>query len=297
MSNGLDSGAMAHVRLMANPCTAPLVFPAYDSPSSGYLVRKKTVVSLGTGSGETAGFIHWVPGKNYIIAKGAADGGTNLNPDSVTTAFASLAGVDTSQAPTSYRCIAACMRIITNSPESSRSGIIHVGNTDASYVNQFPPNGSNVVPATKANFVASGLASSMRTPSGYVEVVWVPGTSDQSWDSQNSGFASFDNTNMATIEGHAAITAAVVGHQATTGLTVELVAVYEINAGQRDSAQVVQPPTSGATFGNVIRALFRQLGGSTVALDTARSILSVAGAAYPGSSGVRLAAGLAKLVL
>jgi hypothetical protein len=117
----IDGAAVAHIRLMADPCMGRLTPPAYPGSTNGAIMRFRNVISLATGASETAGLFHWNPSINEYYANGAATATTAYTP-SASSMFTYLQTGGTSNLGQVYRCIAGCVRIIFNGSENNRGG-------------------------------------------------------------------------------------------------------------------------------------------------------------------------------
>lgn len=280
----LDGAAMDHIRLMADPCNGKLCPPAYESPGGGALIRYRAIVNFGTGAGETAGVFSWAPGANETIGNGGVASTTSFTP-SRNTMFAALSTSANSATGTSYRCVAACVRMITNASETNRSGIVYAGNTD---YNQYWWNGTG---QTSVESVLPGLPITTRAPSKSLEVVWAPAESDTDFVNDSLG-TSLQQGGY----GRSAITIAFTGAPAATGYTLEITGVYEVAYGLNQGTLATRsPPASSSSWNNVLRGLSQFINNSPVMIDGVRRLtdyVQQAGASYIGTTASRAAIGL-----
>jgi hypothetical protein len=209
--NKYDLACMEYANLLIDPCNAKIVRPLYDSPSEGFQVRLRTITIVGGGS-ETAGIVIFNPVSNAYIQNGGALATTVFTANG-NTGFGFLESV-TAGSQISFRCTAACMKVITNASEMNRSGVCYFGNCAAELV---APGYS-----MSAAAVQSALPNSQRTPQGSTEIVWLPneGSSD-TW-------ATCLSTPPTWLTGVDCIGFAYSGDAASAGFTVELTAVYEV---------------------------------------------------------------------
>jgi hypothetical protein len=210
--NKYDLACMEYANLLIDPCNAKIVRPLYDGPSEGFQVRLRTITIVGGGS-ETAGTVIFNPVVNSYIQNGAALASTAFTVTS-NTAFGFLVSTSTAPSNISFRCTAACMKVITNASEMNRSGVCYFGNCA----------GDLIIPgaSTTVATVQSALPNSQRTPQSSTEIVWLPteGSSD-TW-------ATNINTIVAWNGEYDSLAFAYSGDAAAAGFTVELTAVYEV---------------------------------------------------------------------
>jgi len=210
--NRYDLACMEYANLLIDPCNAKIVRPLYDSPSEGFQVRLRTITFVG-GNSETAGTVIFNPVVNAYIQNGAALASTTFTVAS-NTAFGFLVSGSTAPSNVSYRCSAACMKVITNASEMNRAGICYFGNC----AGELAIPGSSMTVAT----IQSALPNSQRTPQSSTEIVWLPteGSSD-TWATTISTGAIWSGEVDC-------LAFAYSGDAAAAGFTVELTAVYEV---------------------------------------------------------------------
>lgn len=209
--NKYDLACLEYANLLIDPCNAKIVRPLYDSPSEGFQVRLRTITIVGGGT-ETAGVVVFNPVSNAYIQNGGATALTVFTANS-NTAFGFLQST-TGGSQISFRCTAACMKVITNASEMNRSGVCYFGNTAAELVAP----GYSMTAAT----VESALPNSQRTPQSSTEIVWLPaeGSSDI--------WATCLSSPPTWLVGVDCMGFAYSGDAAAAGFTVELTAVYEV---------------------------------------------------------------------
>lgn len=211
----LDAPALAHARLIADPCKAKLVNPVYSGGEGGYLVRTDSWSTFGIGVGVTAGLFHWTPG--YMCSTGQE----LLYTNSVNSATADPATILTNAPGKLFlpsnagqaRCVAACIKIQFTGAESVRAGRIHLGHTSGGLITPLA--------TYTVDSVANSLSSFMRTPPTEVELLWKPNDRDQLFFQPSVAYDAKDR------DGRSALTVAFADLPANVGLTIQMVAVYE----------------------------------------------------------------------
>lgn len=284
----LDGAAIDHIKLLADPCNGKLVFPAYESPGGGALIRFRRLLNVGTLAGETTGVFSWTPGHNEYFMQGLANNATGFIPNKQ-TAIGPLSHTPTGQnsAP-SFRCVAACLRLITNASESNRSGIVFAGVTDSNMVAYAP---SATVTTEQ---VANGLPVSTRAPSKHVDVLWTPMTADMNFWADNTGTGQGLGEEART-----ALTCAFWGAPPASGYTVELTGVYEVNMTVFSGAVAVRsPPPSMSSWNQVLSGFTKFINNSPILIDGVRravDYVATAGKSYVGAAAGRAAMSLLTL--
>lgn len=211
----LDQNAAAYARLLADPCNAPVVHPIYTGGDSGYLFRAENFISVGTGATDTAGYLHWTPGAissssaELLVANGADPSTSLVNSTSLGTPGKTFLATNAR----GVRCVAACLRVSYPGSESSRSGRIHFGHTQAGIIDA----GEGFYP----NTVALLLQNYSRTPADFAELFWKPSAADMEMVDPSVA------TTGPLRDRHSALTLAWAGLPAGVGLTVHLTAVWE----------------------------------------------------------------------
>lgn len=211
----LDQPAMDYARLLADPCSAPLVHPIYAGGDAGFLFRAESFKTYGTAAGRTAGIMHWTPGyvntsNTELIVMTANDavtptalGGLSDSPGQAFIA-ANAKGV---------RCVAACVKITYPGTEQTRSGRVHYGITQAGML--------DAGDLASADSTAQTLQHYGRTPAETVEILWRPGNADMEFNDPKEAASQFIRDRKS------AITVAWAGLPVSTGLTFHFTAIYE----------------------------------------------------------------------
>jgi len=211
----LDKAGMDYLRLLTDPCGAPLTHPIYPGGDAGYLFRADTIATFGGGATETSGIVHWTPGypnssnTTLLVGASANDNTTvtlanNGNWPGQTFLNTNARGA---------RCVAACVRVTYPGSESGRSGRIHFG--------QCPAGSYDDTATIKPKDAAVLLQHYSRTPTETVEVIWRPAVGD---------FDMVDPSEVASAQQRdrkSAVNVVWAGLPTTTGMVFHFIAVYE----------------------------------------------------------------------
>lgn len=223
---GMDKSAQDYVKLLTNPCEAPLA-KVPTTGNTGFIFRAETDFLIGFGATETAGFVAWtpsglaadltaVPGPNVtglLTAFGPNDSavltpGWNVNVPALSYLRANASN---------YRCVAACMQVFWPGSEVNRQGIISMVNTPMNTIKGDFGGTSPAITTTAANIRSSSQVVS-RVPTDRLELVWRPGDLDYSFADPNSNYAG---------DGKGQMIISWAGIPVSTGLRFRLVAVWE----------------------------------------------------------------------
>lgn len=285
----LDGPAMSHIRLMADPCNAPLVAPAYEFPGGGAIIRYRRILTVGANGVEKHGAFGWAPGANEFYSNGAdfinsnfvPSNGSMFGPLSVATGHTGFTSFQ------SFRCVAACAKFVTNASEANRSGLVFLGLTDTSQGWRSSGGAGVMTP----EYLSGILPTSTRAPSKSAELVWTPSHADTDFTSDPVD----TNTNSAGIS-RSVMSFAFTGAPAASGYTVECTAVYEVRFGATTGmSSPVVPPVSSTSWNNVLRGFSQLIRNAPVMIDGVRratDYISNAGVNYLGQVGARAAVGL-----
>lgn len=200
---------------MADPCASRIVHPVYPGGDAGFLFRSETFISLGAAGSDTGGILHWTPGypnaSNTELLAGTAVGPTTGTTCAVNSGAPGRAFLGSNAH--GARCIAACLKITYSGSESSRSGRVHYGHTQAAMIDA----GEIVT----INNVAEALQHYTRTPPETIEIFWKPNLAD-------CDFCDPSVSSQAQIRDRkSSITVAFTGLPISAGLTFHMTAVYE----------------------------------------------------------------------
>lgn len=211
-----------------------MVTPCYQGSGSGQFVRlKRTIVPISVSTNTDFQFV-WIPGKNAYL-RGQTAGFDVGTIDAAATAFSKL---DTMA--DSYRCVAACLRVIYIGQESARKGEIGL----ASLPNE-PFNAGTTGVGTPALLPLCPKVA--RQGEVVHEVKWIPQLEDQSFAKYTVPLASSGGMNGALMA------VSLVGG---TDTVIEITGVYEYMPVWSDGLTVsVVPPKSTNSFTDVMRAM------------------------------------------
>lgn len=221
-------GESEYGKLLYNPCTANLVPAPYQATGSGLLMRLRASTTIGNTAGVTSGAYLWSPGAASCCQFSAASGSTSTT--AVGAGDPVQAGFISSQC-SSFRTVAACIRVTSLAPATNLCGTIGLGNC---MVNTILHNGSYT-----AEQLLSLVPNCMRLDADTKEIVWLPNTSDEEFTGISAG-SSAGKGNVA------AILFAYSGTPAAAGFRLdffEIIEYYPITTlGIYPS---VQPPPRG----------------------------------------------------
>lgn len=214
--SALDRLATDYVKLLTDPCGAPLVHPVYGGTDGSYLVRLESVFTLGNGAGDKAGVLQWTPGGYgsnglHLIGGATTGGGVAVTAAPLTT-LAPGYGYLPAQADTA-RCVAACMSVFYPGSELNRAGSLVLGQVTGSMIDTTASNTpTSLYPLFPDMF---------RTPDGAMEAVWTPNSNDMLWTDPSRA------TSQNELERKAALACVWQNLPDATGLTFKLTVVYE----------------------------------------------------------------------
>jgi hypothetical protein len=264
----LDDGAKRHIRLLLDPCNAPLTRPAYEMSAGGLLVRYRRVFNMAASPGETGFIMGFLPHENTVHLASVTSGSAATTIGSIEA----FSGLDTTSGGSqfSFRCVAACAKLMTLASELNRAGIVASGSVDSDVV--IP---TSAAQTTTADAVMAVLPVATRMPSRSLEVLWTPGENSGAYrttDTAGAGLLIGTHNNACVISG--------TGLPSGTGVRFELTAVYEVRpANSSNVVAVTEPPPSNNSWNQVLRA-FLAAAGNRVRIEGERAV--VAGLSYLG---------------
>jgi len=237
----LDTAALKWARLLADPCGAEIVAPVYPGAGRGYQVRLKQLVTLPSENG----FIEWCPASNSYTYAYTTSASTVFEPLVGYPAFNYLTTTN-NNSNISFRPVAACMKVYPNDSEMNRSGILYLGHTNGVAQNYTSAGTSNLT----INGIAGSLPYTGRMPDSTSEIIWLPAEGDADGLSYN-----VDNSNALAAPDLSNVCAAFTGgFTSALGVSVELIAVYEVNPGAGSGVQnSLAKPVSKNTLNDVLR--------------------------------------------
>lgn len=242
----LDEGARQWLRLLSDPCRAPLVQPCYESAGTGLLFRAH---SLFTPDPTATDFVlEFSPCQSGSFA--CRYGWSNTVGGPLGTAgnieIGGLFGTTPLTSPVGRaRCAAACIKIVYTGKEVDRQGVI-AGTLDAGVTYTW---GETI--AWKALEAASNMPKLERFGQQSHEYRWFPGQADAefvAYDSEEGGNLEFNGNSVQV---------ALVG--ANPGkFYVDIVSVWEWQPKEELASGMValltRPPSS-MTFNAITRAV------------------------------------------
>lgn len=232
---GLDLAGLKWARLLSDPCGAEMVSPCYVGSGTGQFMRVRNNISPITANTNTSFQFTYVPGKNLFFY-----GETVGNSGGVIGAYTSV-GNSLSLISDSYRCVAACLRVIYTGTESNRQGLIGL----ASLPN--PLWGPGDLISSPSSLPSCVKVS--RTGEVVHEVKWVPQLEDQDFTNASATYESGRSGALMAIGLNANPTG-------TYSITMELTAVYEYFPKYNGGIVTgIVPPKSSSTFNDVMRAM------------------------------------------
>lgn len=117
----MDGRMAAYLRLLGDPCAAPLTQAPYAGIGSSYLIRTNHMYQPSAGTGTALDFVVEVSPSNYPAM---ATYGYAVSQGSTTLANYNETGFLTSSVVKGYRPIACCVRWIPTGAIASRAGLI-----------------------------------------------------------------------------------------------------------------------------------------------------------------------------
>lgn len=215
----LDAYALAHARLLNDPCYGRLAHPVYNSADGGCLSRFEAEFTAFSGATETGGIVAFVPGG---LARSVFNNAVVCTSDIVATTLVNASTSNTApgysflqSTASAVRPVAACMQIAWPGTELNRQGFVALGQAT----------GSLITEALTTNITISGVRPvahlRSRVPETVVEVKWRPQSGDADWTDPNTSTADGD------LQKKGAIFAAISNLPVGTGVRVRLICVYE----------------------------------------------------------------------
>lgn len=213
-STGLDGAASAYARLLADPCNGPLVTGPFADGKGGIVSRFEIDQLVNTGGTETCAYFAFCPalGQGYTSSTALVNGGSTITPtgNSAWSPGQTFLAANSGQ----FRALSACVQVYYPGSESSRSGVVSLGNVsmDAAVIN------TNV--NTDRIRVVSQIVE--RTPNTMAEIKWRPTMADTSWVNPKAPPSA-----NVDIGGYTALVVTAGGLPAGVGLRIRCVFVCE----------------------------------------------------------------------
>jgi len=178
-------------------------------------MRSRSVFSVNTTAGATAGFLHWTPGaigtgnSELLSAEFATTGTTG-----VAAGLGNAPGkVFLAANATSYRPVAACMQVYYLGPETGRAGFVLLDNTLGGLI--------DLGGGYSVDLLSRTLGCYTRTPGNCIESVFKPTMGDETWIDPQVATAAVDKDRRGSL------TIAWGGLPAAVGLSIVLTGIYE----------------------------------------------------------------------
>lgn len=243
---GLDGGAAAWLRLLADPCNAPLTPGCYQGMASGMLYRTRTNVFVGGSAIDS--FLAFVP-SNVINTTGYYPiqwCSTNTAGGSPGTRYGTpIAGLPSGAR---VRCVAACIKIRYLGSELNRAGIVgHHLTNDLPFADGYPVGTSAAVPPIPT--LQTTAQTLYRLGEVAHEVRWVPSFGDGNYVQNSVGGMATD------VELGNAVALSIQGAPAGS-IYYEVTSVWEVIPDVASGlVPPEQPPASSNTVNDVLRAI------------------------------------------
>lgn len=231
LGSALDAAALAHARMLADPCNAVMGPPCYSGMGTGEYRRFRRILNIPAAVEGTYSFI---PGANSFVA-----GTHTINNAGQPYTFQSFPIFSTDQlAGVESRCIAACVKVRYTGTESERKGVVGLKS------NPFVSSLDGQLTTAAEELTTCPLLN--RVGEVQHEVKFVPGTGDELFTGNFGGAVAAYNT-----LGSCGFTFVDVQ---TLTLQVEITAIIEL---EPKTAMVVNsvPTPSRNTLNNVLSAL------------------------------------------
>lgn len=244
-TGGLDRDGLAYAKLLADPCNAPLVYPAGTGDGGGYLVRAESDAIYHTGATDTCGSGYFCPAAISVGGDGIAVMGGNSDVTGYSYGLApaadqpALGGVLASTM--SFRVVSACLQVQFPGSELQRSGVIALGQTTWKTV-------SGTMPSTATMRRMANMST--RLPDGTLEIRMVPNSSTEEW----SNVAAISSVTIP----QPTLFWSVAGLPAGVGLRVRFVCVIEYKPAWNTGGVALNSNTrslSNNTLGQVLTYL------------------------------------------
>jgi len=259
--SGLDNLGQAYANLLLDPCGAPLAYPVWGSQEGSLLVKAESIITVANDAANLNGVFAWSPGTLTTANYASMIEAKTLNTNTV---FTSNVATGTGYTVTDqkvnfpgftfltnqvsvYRPIAACVEVMYNGTEASRSGSIGGG---------VVAGGTWYAANMTVDQIAALVPHGERTPVNKTEFLWYPSGADDLFTDPSESIASqqVDRRNSIVINW--------ANLAATTGLRLKLTAIYEYKP--KVATGIAMPVPEAGSRNNMREIL-------TYALETASS--------------------------
>lgn len=282
-TEGLEQGLGNHVKMVIDPCAAPLTQSVYAG-QRGIVQRFSSTWQFGTGTGNTV--VHALsPGGFRELFSVPATSSTSFTPAYVQNAGSFPGSTFLSSNSSGARCISSCMRVNWSGTELNRAGSLAIGVISGSSI-------FNGV-ATTGDQIYNLLQKKMRVPDGVVEIRWNPSEADEAYQEPQitAPAENFNDKHMMCL--------CYIGQPGAT-FSITTTTVYEwlplTNTGQPAPPTTV--PTVPSAVPKINNILHRMHSGAstfnTMATDAATAMSSMYAA---GASGYKLLTGTRAMML
>lgn len=255
LGSTLDAAALAHARMLADPCNASMGPPCYSGMGTGEYRRFRRILNIPAAVEGTYSFI---PGANVFIA-----GTHTINNSGQPYTYQAFNLFPTDQlSAVESRCIAACVKVRYTGTESERKGVIGLRSNPFVYA----------VDAQVSTAAEDLTACPLLNRVGEVqhEVKFVPGTGDElftgNWGASITPFSTlgacgFTFTDAQTLTLQVEITA-IIELEPKTSMVVSSVPTPSRNT-LNNVLSALGPPTRWA-YGHVVAPTVRAMAGAAM---------------------------------
>lgn len=230
----LDAGALAHRRLLLDPCNAPLAGPVYSGSGSGQFRRYRSIIVAEGNSVEGCYVFQFAANSLWKASHVSSTAG---DPYTFGSGGAIFVDGNAFNTHSEVRCIAACVKVRYVGTEAERKGTIGLLSSAFNY--QGTGEQSSAAEDTTRCPVVH------RTGEVQHEVKWCPSAQDEQFRVPGNGDYS--------IPGAACCVVAYRGVPAQT-IQFEVTAVYEVELANQGVVTSVAP-TSQTTLNQLLRTL------------------------------------------
>lgn len=212
----LDGPAIEYAKLLANPCTGPLVPGPFGDGTGGIISRFEIDQVIDTGATSVGSFVGFVPSSLafYTAATAITGDGVAFSPYQVGTKNAGPGSAFCVANSGSYRVLSACLQLYYPGTELSRAGITGIGQANVGSLSSAAI--TLATTRTLSNFVE-------RVPVDKVELVWRPNL----WDLEWTNLATIDAETSSNFNRRSTLFASTFGIPVSTGMRVRMVSVVE----------------------------------------------------------------------
>ncbi len=247
MRAGLDAGAQAWLRLLADPCSAPLTPGCFQGMASGMLYRTRTTVFAGGAAVDS--YLAFIPSNDINTTGYYPIQWCSVNTGGAAPTTQYGAGINGLPTGCRARCVAACIKIRYLGSELNRAGIVgHHLTNDPVFKGGYPAGlAAAVSPISTLQTTAQTLYRLGETKH---EVRWVPSFNDGGYIQNAAGAGLYDNR-----DGNA-VAMSVQGAPAGS-IYYEVTAVWEVIP---DSSSGLVPPEQAPRSSNTVNDVLRAIG-------------------------------------